>query len=108
MYYARLVNYKLGTNQRNVAEELTKKFDKLSRTLNGFRGNVYFFDDSNGEYHALNYWETKEYAEEAHKILFPKLENELQHFGSEKPVYKFFEVYEPTDEVDLFSSHTMK
>ncbi|MDP4087601.1 MAG: hypothetical protein Q8934_23850 [Bacillota bacterium] len=95
MFYARLVHYKLGKGQRMVAERMTKDMDGISRNLNGFRGNVYFFDDSNGEYRALNYWDTKKDAEQAHKVLFPKIENRLQQLTNEKPSYKFFEVYDP-------------
>lgn len=105
MYYARLVHYKLGAGQRQVAEKLTKDFDPISRQLLGFRGNVYFFDDSNGEYRALNYWDTKVEAEQAHQVLFPKLEKELENFTHEKPQYKFFEVYDPTDYGGLLPSH---
>jgi uncharacterized lipoprotein YehR (DUF1307 family) len=97
MIYARLVYYKLGTGQRGVAEKLTKKFDAINRTLPGFRGNVYFFDDKAGEYRALNYWNTKNDAEHAHQVLFPALENELKNFTTEKPSYRFFEVYDPFD-----------
>jgi uncharacterized lipoprotein YehR (DUF1307 family) len=103
MYYARLVRYKLGTGQRRIAEKLAKEFDAINRNLPGFRGNVYFFDDKAGEYRALNYWDTKTDAENAHKILFPKLENELKNFTKEKPTYKFFEVYDPFEGGDLFS-----
>jgi len=105
MYYARLVHYKLGNGQRGVAERLSKEFDKLSRRLTGFRGNVYFFDDPLCEYRALNYWDTKEDAESAHRVLFPKLEKELQNFTNEKPTYKFFEVFDLTDYGDLLFSH---
>ncbi len=108
MYYARLVHYKLGREKRSVAEEITKKFDKLSRNLKGFRGSVYFFDDVAGEYRGVNYWDTKEHAENANKVLFPELEKELQQLTHEKPTYKFFEVYDPTDERDLLFSHTIK
>ncbi|MCM3164147.1 hypothetical protein KDJ21_024635 [Metabacillus litoralis] len=108
MYYARLIHYKLGTNQRQAAEELTKKFDKISRNLYGFRGNVYFFDDPNGEYKALNYWDTKELAEKAHEVLFPQLENELKNLTTEKPRYRIFEVFDPTDDQDMVASHTIK
>lgn len=108
MYYARLIHYKLGTNQRQAAEELTKKFDKISRNLYGFRGNVYFFDDPHGEYKALNYWDTKELAEKAHEVLFPQLENELRNLTNEKPRYRIFEVFDPTDDQDMLASHTIK
>lgn len=105
MYYARLIQYKLGEGKRQVAESLTNEFDKISRSFVGFRGNVYFFDDSAGEYRALNYWDTKENAEEAHKVLFPKLEIKLQEFTNEKPTFKFFEVFEAADDGDLLKSH---
>jgi hypothetical protein len=106
MYYARLVQYKLGTGKRQVAERLTKEFDTINRKLLGFRGNVYLFDDTAGEYRALNYWDTKIDAENAHKILFPKLENELKNFTREVPTYKFFEVYDTSDGGGLLFSHT--
>lgn len=105
MYYARLVQYKLGNGQRGVAEKLTKEFDQLSRRLSGFRGNVYFFDDPHGEYRALNYWDTKQDAERANHVLFPKLEKKLQRITNEKPTYKFFEVFDPSEGGDLISSH---
>jgi hypothetical protein len=101
MYYARLVKW---SGNRAVAEKLTKEFDKISRNLPGFRGNVYFFDES--EYRALNYWETKDDAMHAHKVLFPKLENELKNVTSERPAYQFFEVFDPADDGELLSSHT--
>lgn len=105
VYYARLIQFKLGSGQRQVAEKLTKEFDKLTRKMYGFRGNVYFFDDPTGEYRALNYWDTKEDAEDAHKVLFPQFEQKLLRYTSEKPTYKFFEVFEATDDGDLLSSH---
>ncbi|AIE58700.1 hypothetical protein [Bacillus methanolicus] len=105
MFYARLVHYKLGTGQRQVAERLAKEFDTINRKLSGFRGNVYLFDDTAGEYRALNYWDTKTDAENAHKILFPKLENELKNFTKEEPTYKFFEVYDTSDDGGLLFSH---
>ena len=105
MYYARLVKFKLESGKRAVAEELTKKFDKLSRSFSGFRGNVYFFNDSLSEYRALNYWDTENDALQAHKVLFPKLESELQNITSEKPTYQFFEVFDPTDDGEMLSSH---
>lgn len=108
MYYARLVHYKLGNEKRSVAEEITKKFDKISRNLIGFRGCVYFFDDLTGEYRALNYWDTKRDAEEANNVLFPKLVSELQLVTEEKPTFKYFYVYDPTDDQDILFSHTIK
>jgi hypothetical protein len=105
MYFARLVYYKLRIGQRLVAERLTKELDTISRSLSGFRGNVYFFDDPASEYRALNYWDTKADAEQAHKVLFPKLEKELRNFTLEKPAYKFFEVYDPSEDGDLLFSH---
>lgn len=95
MFYARLIHYKLGAGQRVVAENLTKEFDQLTRDLYGFRGNVYFFDDRSGEYRALNYWDTKDDAEKAHNLLFPKLKKELLQYTTEEPTFKFFEVYDP-------------
>jgi hypothetical protein len=106
LYYARLVQFKLGNGQRQVAERLTKEFDTINRKLSGFRGNVYLFDDAAGEYRALNYWDTKTDAENAHKILFPKLENELKNFTNEEPICKFFEVYDTSDSGGLLFSHT--
>jgi hypothetical protein len=105
VYYARLIHYKLGTGQRQVAERLTKEFDKISRKMYGFRGNVYFFDDPSGEYRALNYWDTKEEAEQANNVLFPKLEKVLQNYTNEKPTCKLVEVYEAADDEDLVKSH---
>lgn len=105
MYYARLVKYKLEAGQRSVAEKLTKEFDSASRKLSGFRGNVYFFDDQAGEYRALNYWDTKEDAEKAHAYLYPKLMVKLQSITKEKPSFKFFEVFDATEDGDLISSH---
>lgn len=105
MYYARVVQYKLGPGQRDIAERLTKEFDKKSRKLVGFRGSVYFFDDPSGEYRALSYWDTKEEAEQAHKKLFPELEHKLQSVTNEKPAVKFYEVFEATDDEDLMASH---
>lgn len=105
MYYARLIQYKLGKNQRQVAERLTKEFDKISRKMTGFRGSVYFFDDASAEYRALNYWDTKEEAEQANQVLFPKLEQEILNYTSEKPTVKIVEVFEATDDDDLMKSH---
>ncbi|PFN77622.1 hypothetical protein COJ85_32155 [Bacillus sp. AFS076308] len=105
MYYARVVQYKLGIGQRDIAEKLTKEFDKKSRKLVGFRGSVYFFDDPSGEYRSLSYWDTKEEAEEAHKKLFPELVGKLQSITKEKPIVKFYEVFEATDDEDLMASH---
>ncbi|MCM3727596.1 hypothetical protein M3226_18125 [Neobacillus cucumis] len=105
MYYARVVQYKLGIGQRDIAEKLTKEFDKKSRKLVGFRGSVYFFDDPSGEYRALSYWDTKEEAEQAHKKLFPELEGKLLSVTREKPIVKFYEVFEATDDEDLMASH---
>ncbi|ARK29616.1 hypothetical protein [Halalkalibacter krulwichiae] len=105
MYYARLVQYQLGRNKRLDAERITQKLDKISRTLSGFRGNVYFFDDTIGEYRALNYWDTKLNAQQAHKVLCDKLESELQLLSSEKPTYKLLEVYDPPQDEEWISSH---
>ena len=105
MYYARLITYKLGTNQRQVAEKLTNKLDKICRKMYGFRGSVYFFDDPSEEYRALNYWDTKQEAAQANNVLFPKLEKELQNYTNEKPTVKFVEVFEATDDDDLLKSH---
>lgn len=105
MYYARLVKYKLGSGQRVFAERLTKEFDQISRTLAGFRGNVYFFEDTLCEYRALNYWDTKNDAENANQVLFPKLEQELENLRAEKPSYQFFEVFDPSEGRDLLFSH---
>ncbi len=105
MYYARLVKYKLEAGQRSVAEKLTREFDSASRKLSGFRGNVYFFDDSAGEYRALNYWDTKEDAERAHAQLYPILMEKLQSFTKKKPSFKFFEVFDACDDGELISSH---
>ena len=105
MYYARLVQYELGFGQRQIAEKLTKEFDSINRSLSGFRGNVYFFHDPSGEYRALNYWDTKEDAENAHNILFPKFEKELIQYTEKKPSYHLFEVYETTDDSAMLDSH---
>ncbi|WP_045519984.1 hypothetical protein [Neobacillus niacini] len=105
MYYARLIHYKLGANQRIIAERLTKEFDIFCRKMNGFRGSVCFFDDPSGEYRALNYWDTKEEAEQANKILFPKLEQELRNYTNEKPTVKLVEVFEATNDDDIVKSH---
>ena len=105
MYYARLVIFKLGAGQRQVGEQLTKKFDKVSRILSGFRGSVYFFDDLECEYRALNYWDTKADAEQAHEILHPKFENELKKYSKEKPTYKILEVYDASEDSDVLISH---
>ncbi|NWQ44692.1 hypothetical protein MLOOGBEN_28865 [Bacillus sp. EB106-08-02-XG196] len=105
MYYARLIHYKLGANQRLIAERLTQDFDKISRKMTGFRGSVYFFDDPSGEYRALNYWDTKEEAERANKVLFPKLVLELQNYTQEKPTVKLVEVFEATNDDDIVKSH---
>jgi hypothetical protein len=105
MYYARLIHYKLGNNQRQVAERLTKEFDTFSRKMAGFRGSVYFFDDPSGEYRAVNYWDTKEEADQANNVLFPKLEQELQNYTTEKPIVNLVEVFEATDDDDIVKSH---
>lgn len=105
VYYARLITYKLGTNQRRVAEKLTKEMDKICRKMYGFRGSVYFFDDPIGEYRALNYWDTKEEAEQANQVLFPKLEQEILNYTTEKPIVKIVEVFEATEDDDLLKSH---
>jgi hypothetical protein len=76
--YARLVVFTLGHGKRRIAEKITKEFDGVTRKLRGFRGNVYFYDDSAGEYRALNYWDTKVHAEDANNVMFPKLEKELE------------------------------
>ncbi|MFT4415602.1 hypothetical protein ACLM5H_17235 [Fredinandcohnia humi] len=107
MYYARLVQYKLGNGQRLIAEKLTREFDGISRELLGFRGNVYFFDDPTGEYRALNYWDTMDDVEHAHQVLFPKLEQELQRYTNEKPVYRVFEVFDASDDGEILTSHTI-
>jgi hypothetical protein len=80
------------------AEELTKEFDAVTRTLRGFRGNVYFFDDTTGEYRALNYWETKEDAENAHSMMFPELEKELKNITHKNP----YLLYNCLQEIDSF------
>ncbi|QGQ47695.1 hypothetical protein E6W99_20625 [Metabacillus sediminilitoris] len=103
--YARLVVFTLGDGKRLLAEKITKEFDKVSRTLRGFRGNVYFFDDRVGEYRALNYWDTKSDAEDANEVMFPKLENELSNISEKKPVVKMFEVYDPADSQGVMFSH---
>ncbi|WP_040209028.1 hypothetical protein [Neobacillus jeddahensis] len=105
MYYARVVQYKLGAGQRHEAERLTKELDQVSRKLVGFRGSVYFFNDPSGEYRALNYWDTKEEAEKAHQVLFPKLEVALKAITTEKPSCQFYQVFEATDDEDLLKSH---
>jgi hypothetical protein len=105
VYYARLITYKLGTNQRRVAEKLTNELDKICRKMYGFRGSVYFFDDPAGEYRALNYWDTKEEAEQANQVLFPKLEQEILNYTTEKPTVKIVEVFEATEDNDLLKSH---
>lgn len=107
MFYARLVQYTLGNGQRLTAEKLTREFDRISRGLMGFRGNVYFFDDSSGEYRSVNYWDTKQDAESAHKVISPKLEEALQQYTNEKPTYRFFEVFDAIDEGEIISSHTI-
>ncbi|MDR4888072.1 hypothetical protein RGU12_10980 [Fredinandcohnia sp. QZ13] len=107
MFHARLVQYTLGTGQRLIAERLTKELDKESRSLMGFRGNVYFFDDSSGEYRVVNYWDTKQDAEAAHKVISPKLEEVLQKYTSEKPTYRFFEIFDVIDDGDIIASHTI-
>lgn len=107
MYFASLVQFKLGTGQRLVAERLTKQFDPGSRALFGFRGNVYFFDDKAGEYRALSYWDTKKAAQDAHKLLSPKFEKELINFTLEKPIYKLFEVFDAADDASVLASHTV-
>ncbi|MEH7382667.1 hypothetical protein V7138_19545 [Bacillus sp. JJ1533] len=107
MFHARLVQYTLGTGQRLIAEQLTKEFDKVSRGLMGFRGNVYFFDDSTGEYRVVNYWDTKQDAEAAHQVISPKLEEVLQKYTNEKPTYRFFEIFDGIDDGEILSSHTI-
>ncbi|AST90397.1 hypothetical protein ACWE42_22065 [Sutcliffiella cohnii] len=108
MFYARLVQFKLGKDNRMTAENIIKKYDKISRQLTGFRGSVYFFDDASGEYRALNYWDTKEHAEIANEKLFPSLVEDLQNITSSEPTYKYFEVFDPTDDIDLIKSHSIK
>jgi hypothetical protein len=105
MFYARLVHFKLDPGQRQIAEQIMKEFDHLNRQFAGFRGNVYFFDDSMSEYRALNYWDTKMNAEQANHVLFPKLEKALQNVTSNKPSYKYFEVFDPTDDTEVLTSH---
>jgi hypothetical protein len=105
VYYARLITYKLGMNQRQVAEKVTNELDKIGRKMYGFRGSVYLFDDPTGEYRALNYWDTKEEAEQANQVLFPKLEKEILNYATEKPTVKIVEVFEATDDDDLLKSH---
>ncbi|MEH7385010.1 hypothetical protein V7147_06295 [Bacillus sp. JJ1521] len=107
MFHARLVQYTLGTGQRLIAEKLAKEFDKISRSLVGFRGNVYFFDDSSGEYRVVNYWDTKHDAQAAHKVISPRLEEVLQNYSDEKPAYRFFEIFDAIDEGEIISSHTI-
>jgi hypothetical protein len=103
--YARLVVFTLGNKKRQIAEKLTKEFDAITRKLSGFRGNVYFFDDREGEYRALNYWDTKDHAEDANSVMFPKLEKELENINVKKPVVRLFEVYDPSDSKELLFSH---
>ncbi|MFP5115343.1 hypothetical protein ACSU64_23615 [Bacillaceae bacterium C204] len=105
MFYARLVQFKLGNGQRATAEGITNEFDKISRTLAGFRGNVYFYDDAVSEYRALNYWDTKEDAVRANQLLFPKLLGKLNDLTDEPPTYKFFEVYDPNEGGSVLASH---
>jgi hypothetical protein len=103
--YARLVIFKLGNGKRTIAEKITKEFDAFTRKLKGFRGNVYFFDDGAGEYRALNYWDTKNHAEDANIMMLPKLEKELEKINVKKPIVKLFEVYDPADSQGLMFSH---
>ncbi|MFB6465567.1 hypothetical protein ACE38V_01985 [Cytobacillus sp. Hz8] len=105
MYYARLVQFKLGTGKRQIAEKICKEYDSFNRNLTGFRGNVYFFDDLNGEYHTLNYWDTKQDAENAHEILFPKFTAKLEKYTDEKIVYRIFEVFDTSENSGFFQSH---
>ncbi|WP_026694621.1 hypothetical protein [Peribacillus kribbensis] len=107
MFYAHLVIFKLAPEQRKAAEQLIKELDKMNRQLSGFRGNVYFMDDSSCEYRALNYWDTKKDAEQANLILFPILEKAVQKYTSNKPSYKMFEVFDPTNDSELISSHIL-
>ncbi|MEH7306947.1 hypothetical protein [Neobacillus drentensis] len=105
MFYARLVHFKLGEGQRATAERITNELDKISRTLAGFRGNVYFYDDAVSEYRALNYWDTKEDAERANQVLFPKLVGKLHDLTKEPPTFKLFEVYDPDEGGEVLASH---
>ncbi|MGM0876220.1 MAG: hypothetical protein ACQEWV_15980 [Bacillota bacterium] len=73
--------------------------------LKGFRGNVYFFDDGAGEYRALNYWDTKNHAEDANSVMLPKLVEELEKINVKKPIVKLFEVYDPMDSEGVMFSH---
>ncbi|MEH7235105.1 hypothetical protein [Bacillus sp. JJ1562] len=107
MFHARLVQYTLGNGQRLIAEKLTKEFDRVSRGLMGFRGNVYFFDDSSGEYRVVNYWDTKQDAEAAQRVISPKLEKVLEKYTDEKPTYRIFEIFDAIDDEEIISSHTI-
>jgi hypothetical protein len=66
---------------------------------------VYFFDDHEGEYRALNYWDTKDHAEGANSVMLSKLEKELENMNVKKPVVKLFEVHDPSDSKELLFSH---
>ncbi|MGM0875846.1 MAG: hypothetical protein ACQEWV_13895 [Bacillota bacterium] len=103
--YARLVVFTLGNGKRRIAEKMMKDFDPITRKLRGFRGNVYFFDDSVCEYRALNYWDTKSHAEDANSVIFPKVEKELENMNEKKPIVKLFEVFDPADSEGLIFSH---
>ncbi|MCS7462330.1 hypothetical protein N0M98_19500 [Paenibacillus doosanensis] len=93
----RLILFTLAPGSKESAEKLFDELNVISRKQKGFRGNVYFSDDSKGEYGAINYWNSAMDADAASLILGPMFEQKVEPAVQETPVVKIFEVYDPLE-----------
>ncbi|MFC4770199.1 hypothetical protein ACFO8Q_23260 [Effusibacillus consociatus] len=88
--------FTLGPNKRFLAEMIADRCNGMVRKLKGFNNIIYLMDDAAGEYGALTLWESKEDAEAAIQIVYPRVRRTLDDYVQVTPDIRLFEVYEPT------------
>ena len=90
--YANWVSFKMGAGKRQQMEEMGKQFRPALEKQKGFESVVFLGDEETGEYGSLVTFATKEDAENAFQVMFPKLQEAVKDQVKGPPTRVLFEV----------------
>lgn len=93
--FAHLVLFKVGTGQRQAAEEMADKFASIYATCPNCTQVTFLGDEDSGEYGSISLWDSETALAAYQQQAGPQLAAALQDFAQGPPIIRRFEVYDP-------------
>ena len=92
---AHLVLFKVGTGQRQAAEEMADKFASIYAECPNCKQVTFLGDAASGEYGSISLWDSETALAVYQQQAGPQLSAALQDIAQGPPMIRRFDVYDP-------------